>query len=251
MSDKAFHLEIEKAQLEGALTVILPGDPGRVAMIADLLENPKHIHSNREFNIMLGKLKNENVCVCSTGIGGPSTAIAIEELAMMGVKNFLRVGTTGAIQANINPGDLIISTGAVRMDGASKHIAPIEFPAVPDYKMVEKLVRSAQELGFTYHTGVTASSDTFYQGQNRVDSFNNGFVIKQFKDKIDELCHLNVLSFEMEAATVLTQTAAYGLNGACVLGVIVNRQVGETIEEESIVKAQADSIRAAVQSLRY
>lgn len=249
MSHKAFHLNINKDQLEGAQTVILPGDPGRVPMIANSLKNPRKLSFNREYNIMLGDIDGKPVCICSTGIGGPSTAIAIEEMAMLGIRKFLRIGTTGAIQANINPGDLIISTGAVRMDGASRHIAPIEFPAVADYKMIDALVKSAKDLGFTYHTGVTASSDTFYQGQNRKDSFNQGFVIKQFKDKIEELEHLNVLSFEMEAATVLTQTAAYGLEGACVLGVLVNRQHGEIITEEAIVSAQEDSIKTAIASL--
>ncbi|SMF58191.1 uridine phosphorylase [Pseudobacteriovorax antillogorgiicola] len=251
MAHKAFHLNISKDQLNGATTVILPGDPGRTPKIAQHLDEAEAVSFNREYNIMVGSLDGETICICSTGIGGPSTAIAIEELAMMGVTKFLRVGTTGAIQRQINPGDLIISTGAVRMDGASSHIAPLEFPAVADYRMIDNLVKAAKDLGYNYHTGVTASSDTFYQGQNRQDSFKNGFVIKQFKDKIAELEQLNVMSFEMEAATVLTQTAAYGLQGACVLGVLVNRQHKETPEGEVLGQAQERSIRAAVKSLQY
>lgn len=251
LSRKAFHLEISQSDIDKAETVILPGDPGRVPKIAALLDNGRKVAYNREFNIMLGEISGVPTLVCSTGIGGPSTAIAIEELAMLGIKNFLRVGTTGAIQPHINPGDLIISTGAVRMDGASHHIAPAEFPAVADYRMIESLVNASKDLGYTYHTGVTASSDTFYQGQNRKDSFRNGFVIRQFKDKIAELESLNVLSFEMEAATVLTQTAAYGLKGACILGVLINRHRKETPEGAVLQQAQDASIKTAIKSLSY
>lgn len=250
MTTKAFHLAIAREELQGAATAILPGDPGRVPKIAEYMDNPLELHANREFNLMLASLDSQPVCICSTGIGGPSTAIAIEELAMMGVKKFLRVGTTGAIQPHIEPGNLIISTGAVRMEGTSRHIAPLEFPAVADYRMIESLVQTAKKLGYTYHTGITASSDTFYQGQNRSDSYNKGFVIKQFKDKITELEYLNVLSYEMEAATVLTQTAAYGLQGACILGVIVNRTGQETPSGSVIQEAQEAAIRTAVESLR-
>ncbi len=251
LGKKTFHLNISLGDLDGAETVILPGDPGRVEKIASHLENSRKVAYNREFNIMVGEMGGQTIGICSTGIGGPSTAIAIEELAMLGVKKFLRVGTTGAIQPYIKPGDLIISTGAVRMDGASQHIAPAEFPAVADYKMIENLVNSAVDLGFTYHTGITASSDTFYQGQNRKDSYRNGFVIRQFHDKISELESLNVLSFEMEAATVLTQTAAYGLKGACILGVLINRHLTEVPEGNIHQLAQETSIKTAIKSLTF
>ncbi|NRA66937.1 MAG: uridine phosphorylase [Pseudobacteriovorax sp.] len=249
MNKKAFHLGVSSAELAGADTAILPGDPGRVPKIAAYLSNAKKIAYHREFHIMLGYLGEKAIVICSTGIGGPSTAIAIEELAMLGVKKFLRIGTTGAIQPYIKPGELIISTGAVRMDGASHHIAPTEFPAVADYRMVESLVQAAKAESINYHTGVTASSDTFYQGQNRKDSYRNGFVIKQFKEKISELENLNVLSFEMEAATVLTQTAAYGLRGACILGVLINRHDKETPEGKVLDDVQQDSIAVAIRSL--
>ena len=250
MSYTAFHLNINQAQIENATTVILPGDPDRVDKIAALLEEPRPIMRKREYNIVLGYINNQPTLVCSTGIGGPSTAIAIEELAMCGVKNFLRVGTTGALQKHIAPGDLIISTAAVRMDGASYHIAPAGYPAVANIDMVNNLIKAAKESKLDYHVGVTASSDTFYQGQNRQDSFQKGFLIQPLRDKLEELQKLQVLSFEMEAATVLTQTAAYGLKGACVLGVLVNRNHQETPAGEVLKAAQINSIKVAINSLK-
>ena len=250
MGYNAFHLQINQSAIESCTTVILPGDPGRVAKIAALLDEPRQVASHREFNSMLGYLNGQPTLVCSTGIGGPSTAIAIEELAMCGLKNFLRVGTTGALQPAIDPGDLIISTAAVRMDGASFHIAPPGFPAVADVGMIQKLSRAAEASGLKYHLGITASSDTFYQGQNRKDSFQEGFLISSMAGKLEELQQLNVLSFEMEAATVLTQTAAYGLRGACILGVLVNRCRNETPAGQVLLDAQINSIQVAVESLK-
>lgn len=102
--------------------------------------------------------------VCSTGIGGPSTSIAVEELAQLGVRTFLRIGTTGAIQPHINVGDVLVTTASVRLDGASLHFAPMEFPAVADFACTTALVEAAKSIGATTHIGVTASSDTFYPG---------------------------------------------------------------------------------------
>lgn len=112
------------------------------------------------------ELDGKAVIVCSTGIGGPSTSIAVEELAQLGIRTFLRIGTTGAIQANINVGDVLVTTAAVRLDGASLHFAPMEFPAVADFACTTALVEAAKASGATTHIGVTASSDTFYPGQS-------------------------------------------------------------------------------------
>lgn len=122
-----FHLGLTKADLQGATLAIVPGDPERVKKIAALMDNPVHLASHREFTTWRAELSGKPVIICSTGIGGPSTSIAVEELSQLGVRTFLRVGTTGAIQPDINVGDVLVTTGSVRLDGASLHFAPLEF----------------------------------------------------------------------------------------------------------------------------
>ena len=134
MPAKVFHLGLDSSQLQNIAFAFLPGDPGRVPKIAGYLEHVQELACQREFRSMRGRLHGREVLVCSTGIGGPSTAICVEELAMLGVQRFIRIGTTGALQEAINPGDIIIPTAAVRLDGASRHLAPIEFPAVGDFR---------------------------------------------------------------------------------------------------------------------
>lgn len=246
-----FHLGLTRDQLENIDLVLLPGDPQRVPKIAMHLENTKTLAHLREFHSIVGERDGRRILITSTGIGGPSAAIAVEELAMLGLKNFLRIGTTGAIQEGIKAGDLIISTGAVRLDGASRHIAPIEYPAIANFEMIAALNQAAKKSGATFHCGITASSDTFYQGQNRLDSFRNGFLIRAMRDQLTELKGLNVLSYEMEAATIFTQAACYGLRAACILGVLVNRNHDEFPSDETLKKTENTVIEVAIQSLDY
>lgn len=146
-----FHLGLTKNDLQGAQLAIVPGDPQRVEKIAKLMENPVHLASHREFTSWRAELDGKAVIVCSTGIGGPSTSIAVEELAQLGIRTFLRIGTTGAIQSNINVGDVLVTTAAVRLDGASLHFAPMEFPAVADFTCTTALVEAAKAAGATTH----------------------------------------------------------------------------------------------------
>ena len=153
-----FHLGITKADLKGATLAIVPGDPERVKKIAALMDNPQHLASHREFTTYLAEVDGKSVVVCSTGIGGPSTSIAVEELAQLGVRTFLRVGTTGAIQPNINVGDVLVTTASVRLDGASLHFAPMEFPAVADFTCTTALVAAPEARGAKTPIGITATS---------------------------------------------------------------------------------------------
>ena len=225
MSD-VFHLGVTRDQLRGATLAILPGDPGRVTKIAERFDRPEPLASRREFTSALGFAGEQPVVVCSTGIGGPSTSIAVEELAQLGVRTFLRVGTTGAIQSDIAVGDVIITTGAVRLDGASLHFAPLEYPAVAHHECTNALVAAADELGITRHVGVTASSDTFYPGQERYDTVS-GYVNRRFAGSRDEWRALHVLNYEMEGATLFTMCAANGWRAGMVAGVLVNRTTQE------------------------
>lgn len=220
--EKVFHLGLSKADLKGATLAIVPGDPKRSERIASQLDNPKCLAQTREFHVYLGDIKGQSIVICSTGIGGPSTSIAIEELAQLGVNTFLRIGTTGAIQPHINEGDILVSTASVRLDGASQHFAPLAYPAVSDFHCTAAMVEACEHIGVTYHTGITASSDTFYPGQERYDTFS-GYVPKAFQGSCEEWQKLNVMNYEMESATLFTMCAALGLKAACVAGVLVNR----------------------------
>ncbi|MCP4215175.1 MAG: uridine phosphorylase, partial [bacterium] len=191
-----YHIKLNKAMLKGAEYAILPGDPGRVEKTAKFLApNAKFLASNREYTSWSADVGDKKVIVCSTGIGGPSVSIAVEELASLGIKYFYRIGTTGAIQEYINIPSLIISTAAVRLDGASRHYAPVEYPAVADFHLTRTLVDAAEKLDIDCHTGITASSDTFYPGQERYDTFS-GYVIKGFRNSLEEWQQLNVLNYE-------------------------------------------------------
>ncbi len=249
MTDKVFHLGINTADLQGATLAIIPGDPARVEKIAQQMDEPEFLASHREYTLYRAKLDGQSVVVCSTGIGGPSTSIAVEELAQCGVRTFLRVGTTGAIQPHLNIGDMIVTTGSVRLDGASLHFAPMEFPAVADFDVATAMKAAASELGCTVHTGITASSDTFYPGQERYDTFS-GRVVSRFQGSMQEWQDMGVLNFEMESATLLTMCASSGLRAGCVAGVIVNRTQNETPDHEKLKNAETGSIEVVIAAAR-
>lgn len=228
---------------------ILPGDPGRVQRIAELLDRPEPLASNREFTSWLGSAEGCPVVVCSTGIGGPSTSIAVEELAQLGVRTFLRVGTTGAIQPDIAVGDVIVTTASVRLDGASGHFAPYEYPAVADFECVEALVGSARALGVTAHVGVTVSSDTFYPGQERYDTVS-GHVPRSLRGSRDEWAALHALNYEMESATLFTQCATNGWRAGMVAGVLVNRTQQEIPSHDVHERVEANAVGVVVAAAR-
>ena len=244
-----FHLGLERDDLVGAELAIVPGDPARVERIATMLDDARPLASHREFTSWRGRLDGSPVVVCSTGIGGPSTSIAVEELAQLGVRTFLRVGTTGAIQPGIAPGEVIVTTGAVRLDGASLHFAPLEFPAVADHDCTTALVTAARAAGLQPHVGVTASSDTFYPGQERYDT-HSGYVTRRFRGSLDEWRSMGVLNYEMESATLFTMCATQGLRAGCVAGVLVNRNDEETPDEAAAAAVESATIAIVVDAAR-
>jgi len=251
---KGYHLDFTRRDIEGTKIALLPGDPFRVPEVATAIQEiyggvVKELAWNREFRTFLCSFDTISIVVTSTGIGGPSASIAIEELAMVGIDTFIRVGTTGAIQEHIAIGDVIITAGSVRLDGASTHYAPIEYPAVAHYEIVNALIAGAEAAAITYHVGVTASSDTFYPGQERYDSFSH-YVSAKFRGSLNEWRILHVLNFEMESSTLLTLTASMGLRGGCVSGVLCNRVSDERITEDTVRAGEGNAIAVAVASLR-
>jgi uridine phosphorylase len=244
-----FHLGMTRDQLRGATLAILPGDPGRVHKIASLFDDPTPLAANREFTSFLGFADGAPVIVCSTGIGGPSTSIAVEELAQLGVRTFLRVGTTGAIQPHIAVADVIVTTGSVRMDGASLHFAPIEYPAVTDLDCANALVTAARSLGLNVHTGITASSDTFYPGQERYDTVS-GYVRRSLQGSAAEWAALHVLNYEMESATLFTMCAANGWRAGMVAGVLVNRGQQEIPDDAVHDQVESNAVHTVAAAAR-
>ena len=231
--------------LDGATLAIVPGDPERVKRIAELMENATFLASHREYTSYLAYIDSKAVVVCSTGIGGPSTSIAVEELAQLGVRTFLRIGTTGAIQPHVNVGDVIVTQASVRLDGASLHFAPLEYPAVADFNATTAMVAACRDANIEPHVGITASSDTFYPGQERYDTVS-GRVIRQFKGSMQEWQELGVLNYEMESSTLFTMCASQGWAAACVAGVIVNRTQQEIPDEATMKKTESHAISIVV-----
>lgn len=236
-----FHLELTADMVEGATLALVPGDPKRPELIAARLDDPRHLASNREFTSWIGYIDGTPIIVCSTGIGGPSTSIAVEELAQVGLRTFIRVGTTGAIQPDIDVTDVIVTQAAVRLDGASFHFAPAEYPAASSFECTRALVEAAEASGIRSHVGITASSDTFYPGQERYDTVS-GRVIPRFRGSAAEWQALGVLNYEMESSTLFTMCSANGWRAGCAAGVLVNRHQKETPDEATIETAERNAI---------
>ena len=247
MPREVYHLALNETLLEGAAVALLPGDPKRVEKIARTapFEKARELADKREYRTWIAYAGGVPVLVTSTGIGGPSASIAIDELAQLGVRTMLRVGTTGAIQSHVKVGDVVITSGAVRLDGASTHYAPIEYPAVSHHEVVTALVDSCIAQSIPYQVGITASCDTFYPNQERHDSFT-GYVPRRFQGATEEWQKLHVLNYEMEAATLLTLCSAMGLRGGCVEGVIVNRAISEHITAADLELGERNAVNAAV-----
>lgn len=207
---KQFHIHCNAGDV--GRYVFLPGDPGRCEVIASYFDEPVHIGMNREFNIYTGKLCGEKVSVCSTGIGGPSAAIAMEELTAIGADTFIRIGTCGGIAMDVLPGDVVIATGAVRFEHTSQEYAPIEFPAVADFDVTAALNTAAERLGYRRHTGVVQCKDSFY-GQHAPEKSPIHFELLQ---KWEAWKRLGVKASEMESAALFVVASALGVRcGSC------------------------------------
>ena len=207
VTEKQFHIHCVEGDV--GKYVLLPGDPGRCEAIAQHFDNPVHIGMNREYNIWTGYLLGEKVSVCSTGIGGPSAAIAMEELVNVGADTFVRVGTCGGIHLDVKPGDVVVATGSIRYEHTSLEYAPIEYPAVPDFDVTLALKTASEELGYDTHTGIVQSKDSFY-GQH---SPAKSPVYYELLQKWESWKRLGVKASEMEASALFV--VANALNVRC------------------------------------
>ena len=216
--EKQYHIGVSKGEI--GEYCILPGDPGRCEQIAKHLDSPYHVGTNREYNIWNGYISGKLVSVCSTGIGGPSTAIAVEELYACGATTMIRVGTCGGISLKVRPGDVVIANGAVRQDGTSLEYAPAIFPAVPNTDVLFALTRAAKKCGFSSHAGVVQSKDSFY-GQHSPDRMP---VRGELLEKWEAWKRLGVLASEMEASTLFTVGASLGISTGAVFLTVWNQE---------------------------
>lgn len=226
--------------------VILPGDPKRCAKIAAYFDNAELIADRREFTTYSGYLDGEKVSVTSTGIGGASAAIALEELVNTGAKTFIRVGTCGGMEVNVKGGDLVIATGAIRMEGTSKEYAPIEFPAVANLEITNALVQACKNLNQTYHTGVVQCKDSFY-GQH---SPEKSPVSYELLNKWEAWKKLGCLASEMESAAIFIAASALKVKAGSIFLTVANQEREKLNLENSVIHDTDMAIKAAVEALR-
>ncbi len=204
-----YHLDIDPGDV--APYVLLPGDPKRVPIVASYWDEAHKVADNREYVTYTGKYKGMPITCTSTGIGCPSTSIAMEELARCGAKVFLRIGTCGTFVDYVKNGDMVIFDSACRYDGASKAYAPIEFPAVASYDVVAAAVAAAKALGYAHHVGTTRSADTFYASHAKPGSSFGEYWQSSWAQHFADLKRLNVVGAEMEASVIFVLARVWGL----------------------------------------
>lgn len=246
MQELAKQFHIACAQGDIGRYCILPGDPGRVPAIAALFDDAKQIAYNREFNVWTGTLLGEKVTACSTGIGGPSASIAMEELHKCGADTFIRTGTCGGIDLNVQSGDVVVATGAIRMEGTSREYAPMEFPAIPDLNVTNALVNAARSMGYPFHTGVVQCKDAFY-GQHEPETKPVSY---ELMNKWEAWKRLGCMASEMESAALFIVGSYLHVRvGSCFL--VVANQEREKMNLPNPVAHDTDmAIRVAVEAIR-
>jgi uridine phosphorylase len=221
--------------------VLLPGDPGRVPKIAEHLDNAKAVAKSREFTTYTGTILGEKVSVTSTGIGGSSTAIAVEELVHLGAKVLIRVGTSGLMQKYMQPGDLVVTWGAVRDEYTSQQYAPLSYPAVADLEVTLALADAARNLGLRYWVGVSQSKDSFY-GEHEPKRMP---VMNKLLDNWQAWTKANVLCSEMEASVLFVLSRMMNVKSG---GVMV---AGSTIQDlENLIKTSINAVERLIQQER-
>ncbi|HPX71236.1 MAG TPA: uridine phosphorylase, partial [Bacillota bacterium] len=242
--EKQFHIACAAGDV--GRYVILPGDPGRCEKIAGHFDNARLVSSNREYTVWTGTLAGEKVSVCSTGIGGPSAAIAMEELCNIGADTFIRVGTCGGISLEVKSGDVVVATGAVRYEHTSSEYAPVEFPAVPDFGLTCALVEAARALNKSLKVGVIQCKDSFY-GQH---SPKKSPVSYELLNKWDSWKRLGVLASEMESAALFVVAAARGVRCASCFHVIWNQEREAAGLDQDMSTDTSAAIEVGVEALR-
>lgn len=239
-----YHIHLSQGDI--GRYVFLPGDPGRCETIAQYFDNPRFVASNREHTTWVGELDGEPVAVTSTGMGGPSAAIAVEELIHVGADTFIRVGTSGAMQPETKPGDLAVISAAIRDEGTGLHYLPVEFPAVAHLDMVNGLVAAAQKLGRRYHVGVSQSKDSFY-GQHSPDSMP---VASRLHQRWEAWVRGGCLVSEMECAALFLVASTRRVRAGGVMMVMGHHDFTPMTDEEMAATHVTNLIPVAIEGMR-
>ena len=242
--ERQFHIGCRAGEI--GRYCLLPGDPGRCEKIARYFDAPALVAANREFTTYTGTLLGERVSVVSTGIGGPSAAIAMEELAYLGADTFVRVGTCGGIRLDVKSGDLVVATGAVRMEGTSREYAPIEFPAVADFGITAALAEAARAMGKTCHTGVVQCKDSFY-GQHSPARMPVSY---ELLNKWEAWKRLGVKASEMESAALFVVAAALGVRCGSCFHVVWNQEREAAGMDQKMSEDTSAAVRVGVEALK-
>ena len=242
--EKQFHIHCTAGDI--GKYVILCGDPGRCPSIAELLDDSKQIAYNREFNVYTGYLCGEKVSVCSTGIGGPSAAIAMEELHNCGADTFIRTGTCGGIDIDVKSGDIVVATGAIRYEHTSVEYAPIEFPAVSDLDIAIALREASNELGKTTHVGVVQCKDSFY-GQHSPAKMP---VSSELLEKWEAWKRLGVKASEMESASLFVVASALKCRCGSCFHVIWNQEREAAGLDQQMSEDTSAAVKVAVNAMK-
>jgi len=239
-----FHLQIKSGDV--GRYCILPGDPGRVPAIAALLDDAKQVAQNREFNIYTGYLLLEKVSVCSTGIGGPSASIAMEELHNCGADTFIRCGTCGGIDTAVQAGDIVVATGAIRFEHTSMEYAPIEYPAVADLDITLALREASKKLGYRTHTGIAQCKDSFY-GQHEPSRMPVSYMLQE---KWEAWKRLGVKCSEMESAALFVVADALGCRCGSCFHVVWNQERQAAGLDQIKSEDTSAAVKVAVEAMK-
>ena len=243
-ASRQYHIQVAKGEV--GRYVIMPGDPKRCVKIAQYLDNPVLIADNREYITYTGTLDGVKVSVTSTGIGGPSASIAIEELSRCGADTFVRIGTCGGMQPEVKSGDVVIATGAIRMEGTSREYAPIEYPAVANLDVTNALVAAAKEKGLSCHTGVVQCKDAFY-GQHEPEAMPVGY---ELINKWEAWKRMGCLASEMESAALFIAAGKLRARAGSCFVVVANQEREKLGRENPVVHDTDAAIRVAVEAVR-
>jgi uridine phosphorylase len=239
-----YHVQLKSGDV--GRYVLLPGDPGRCERIAAYFDSPKFISQNREYTTYTGTLLDEKVSVVSTGIGCPSTAIAVEELIRIGADTFIRVGTSGGMQPETKTGDIAIVTGAIRDEGTTRHYLPIEFPAVADVDVVLALREGVENLGFPHLVGIAQSKDSFY-GEVEADRMP---VSDELKKRWMAWVKGGAICSEMEAAAIFIISSIHRKRaGGVMMMVCAGEGLPETEAEKELFHGDR-AIKTAIEGLK-
>ncbi len=239
-----YHLKTTEKDI--APYVLLPGDPKRVPLVAELWDEAALIADNREHVTYTGVYKGMPITCTSTGMGCPSTAIAVEELARCGASTFLRMGTCAGIQDYIKPGDIAIFDSACRYEGTSHQYVPPEYPAVAHHEIVAAAIETADRLGLPYHVGTSRTSDALFAKRPEADSSFGGYRRHEWDYFLSDLKQMKVLAGEMEGSIVMVLSRLFGLRGGalcvCVTSLLKQFEEGDTFDYERDISYTTDNV---------